>query len=292
MLTKLPLNRLKDKKSEMISIADRMEKLNYDRLQKLVEINKDTEHTLAWKTTMAEPLTQSPELVALSSQIKLLVAVVEEQKGLWRDSATLLRDSAVPRRDQMGVDAYTTSLAELNFLLNEANALSQSDGALQVALDRAVLAEDWRSVYALTVGRIDKWGRALSSDTGLAGTPLNALPLPGRDESEEIFYQCDVQKIRAEGVMLCLSNRDMNPTADSSRTKLVRNSALLRAQKAYENMVQQRDRVRSKMTALERWELLKDGAPVEPTFDAQVKSAVARAKVSNLDDSEAQIPKG
>jgi|GEM_PF-6820260 len=287
MLIKLNINRLKDRQSEMEAIASKMDALNKVRVSKLIAINEDQDHTPAWKSTASEKLKQSPELAALDAQMRLLVAVIEEQKGLWRDSAGLLRDAAVPRRDQMGVDAYTTAMAELGFLLNEAAALSQNPAALQAALDSAVLREDWRAVYALTVGRIDPLGRALPSANGLYGTPLAVLPLPGRDESEEIFYGCEIAKLRRDAVMDSVNSGDTRPTDFGTLTTRTK---LLAAKRDYEDTVKQRDRLRSKLSALERFELQKDGAPEQPTFDEQVKAAMARAKQTGLDDTEAPVP--
>ena len=290
MLIKLPINRLKDRQGEMTSIADRMEKINDARIAKLIEINADKDHTLGWKSTAAEPLKNSPELVALNAQMRLLVAVIEEQKNLWRDSAALLRDAAVPRRDQMGTDTYGIAMSELNFFMSEAGQMSGEP--LQAAVDAAALAEDWKRLHCLLVGKIDRFGHALTTYPGMDGTPLDCLPLPGRDESEAIFLGCELAKLRADGVMLCLSSGDLNPTADSSRTKLARNSSLISAQRKYDELVKQRDRLRSAMTALERWELLKNGAPKQPTFDEQVKAALSRAQHAGLDDSEATVPEG
>ena len=301
MLIKLNIDRLKDKQAEMTSIADRMETINETRIKQLIEINADQTRTLAWKSEAAEPLKNPPELAALNTQMQILVAVIEEQKNLWRDSAGLLRDAAVPRRDQMGVDAYTTAMAELGFLLNEAAALSQNASALQSALDSAVLREDWRSVYALTVGRIDPLGRALPSASGLSGTPLDCLPLPGRDESEAIFLQCELAKLRADAVMLCLSSGDTNPTADSSRTRLKRESSLINAQRKYDEAVKQRDRLRAAPTALERWVIFyKTGVDIDavPSFEQGLEAAQKLYKnraaniAAGLDDTETTVPEG
>lgn len=276
MLIKLPLSRLKEKQSEMESIAKKMETINDARIKKLVEINADRDHTPAWKSTAAFPLTQSPELHALGSQMRLLSDVIEEQKGLWRDSVAMLRAAAVPERmSAVGTDAYGVSIAELNFMMSEAAQLSGD--ALQAAVDSAVLAQDWRRLHCLTVGRVDRYGRALSNAPGIDGTPLDCLPLPGRDEAEEIFHGCELAKIRAEGVLLNLSSGDLNPTADSSAVKLVRDSGLMGTKLKYAEMVKQRDRLRAVPSALERWELLKAGAPEEPTFEASVAAATARA---------------
>ncbi|MDP2876406.1 MAG: hypothetical protein Q8O00_09505, partial [Holophaga sp.] len=141
----------------------------------------------------------------------------------------------------------------------------------------------------LTAGRIDGYGRALSSANGLDGTPLSCLPLPGRDESEEIFHICDLAKIRCEAVMLNLSSGDMNPTSDSSGTKLVRESELLGAKHKHAEAIKQRDRVRAAMSALERWEIFKNGAPEQPTFEAQVSAATARVRAL-AEDTEASFP--
>ena len=282
MIIKLPLNRLQDKQAEMTSIAGRMESINDARVAKLVEIQADQDHTTGWKATQVARYNNSPELDNLNSQMRLLIGVMDEQKVLWRDSAALLRDVAVPRRDAMGVDTYTTSLAELGFLMNEAKALALDPDVLQRALDKAVATEDWRALYALTLGRIDNLGRALPSATGLTGTPLSVLPLPGRDESDAIFHQCDIQAIRARGVMLNLSSGDLDPTANSSPVHLARETALRVAERNYQDELKQRDRLRAAPSALERWELLKDGVPAQPTFEDQVKAARARAQATAL----------
>ncbi len=255
MLIKLPLSGLKQHQDQMNSIADKMEGLNAARIAKLIEINADKDHTLGWKSTQTFPLTQSPELHALAVQMKLQAAVIDEQRKLWRDSVALLREAAVPDRKNLGVNDYSLSINDLNFLMSESAALGGTPATLQNAVDAAVMAEDWKRLYCLTVGRIDGYGRALPSATGLDGTPLDCLPLPGRDESEEIFHVCDIAKIRCEAVMINLSSGDMNPTADSSSTKLARESWLIVAQRKHADAIQQRDRLRAAPSALERWEM-------------------------------------
>lgn len=291
MLLKLSLSRLKDRQSDLEAIAKKMETINDARLARLVEINADRDHTLAWKTTMSQPLVESPELVALNAQARLITALMEEQKGLWRNSAFLLRSVAVPERTSpSGGEVYSSGMAELDFLLREADLLATDSAALQAALDGAVLAQDWRRVYAYTLGRIDAYGRALPSASGLLGTPLDCLALPERDDAEEVFFACDLARIRCEGVMLCLSSKDMNPTALNSSTNLVRESSLAIARRTHDAAIKQRDRLRAAPSALERWELLKDGAPEQPTFDDQVAAAVERARHSNLEPGY-QVPK-
>lgn len=293
MLVKLAIPRLKDRQDEMESIASKMETLNKARVSKLIEINADDSRTLAWRSNAAEKLKSSPEITALNTQMRLLVAVIEEQRKLWRDSAGLLRDAAVPRRDQMGVDAYTTAMAELGFLLNEAAALSQNASALQSALDGAVLREDWRSVYALTVGRIDPLGRALPSVDGLYGTPLDCLPLPGRDESEEIFYGCELAALRSTAVMDSVNSGDTRPTDYGTLTTRTK---ILAAKRDHENAIKQRDLLRSKLTALERWRVFeKTGVDVDavPSFEQGLEAAQKLYKnraaniAAGLDDTEA-----
>lgn len=281
MLIKLPIPRLKDRQSEMESIASKMEAINEARIQKLIEIDEDRDHTLAWKATAAEPLKRSPELVALSAQMRLLVELIEEQKPLWRDSITLLRAAAVPDRPGgMGTDAYSLAINELNFLMAEAAQLAMTPEALQAAVDAAVLAEDWKRLHCLTVGRVDHLGQALPSANGLAGTPLDCLPLPGRDESEEIFYKCEVAKLRADAVMAQLSSGTAHPTPGGNLTIQTKIHV---AKRDYENAVKQRERLRSKLTALERWEAFKDGIPALPDFDTKVKEAMARVKQTGLE---------
>jgi hypothetical protein len=281
MLVKLSIPQLKAKLEEMTAIADKMEFLNGNRIKKIIEINTDRDHTSGWKATALAPLENSPELRALASQQKLLWDVIEEQRKIWQDSAGLLRAAVVPERpERMGVEAYGLAVAELNFLITEAAALSVNPEALQAAVDAAVLAENWRRLYALTLGRIDAQGLALTSTTSIGqviGTPLSALPLPGRDESDEIFFQCKLAKLRCEAVILQLEARDIL-SGPGRGWELSSKTTLAIANRDRANDIQQRDRLRAAPTALERWEIYKDGIPALPDFQKRVDEALERVR--------------
>lgn len=281
MLIKLPLPGLKAKLEEMTSIADKMEVINGSRIKKIIEINADKDHTSGWKATALAPLENSPELRALNAQMKLLAAVIEEQKKIWQDSAGLLRAAAVPERpERMGSEAYGLAVAELNFLISEAAALSINPEALQAAVDAAVLAENWKRLYALTLGRIDAQGLALTTIGSMGqvlGTPLSALPLPGRDESDEIFFQCKLAKLRCEAVMLQMEAKDVL-SGPGRAWELNSKTALAIAKKHRADDIKQRDCMRAAPTALERWMLYKDGIPAEPDFQARLDEALAQIR--------------
>lgn len=256
-LVKLPIDRLKDKRAEITALADRMEAINSARIAKIVAINTDHDHTQVWKARAIEPLHTAPELEALGAQVRMLWNVIVEQQALWRDSSILLRDVAVPKASDLGSTAYTTAMAELSFLLAEASALAQNGEAYQAALDHAVLAEDWKAVYTLAIGRTDRFGRALPSESGLSGTPLDVLPLPGRDESEEIFHACELAKLRCDAVLSQVSSRDINAT-DGSAWLLGARTSMAIAERRYQGEVTHRNRLRAAPTALERWNLMKE----------------------------------
>jgi hypothetical protein len=295
MLIRLSHSQLQGKLSEIQSLANRMESINGARLAKIAEINKDTDHTMAWKAAALDPLRKSPELEALGAQVKLLEAVIKEQKTLWGDYAVMLRAAAVPERSQVGSDSYVQSMTELQFLLSEAAALSVNPSALQAAVDAAMLAEDWRKLYTLTVGRIDKFGRALPSESGLTGTPLEYLAIPGMDEAAEIFHKCELEFLRARAVILQHSAGDINNTGNG--WKLGIDTQLHVEKKRHADFIKFLDQFRTKGSALERWELLKNGVPPEPTFAERVKAATDRVKAFHenhaalsIDDGESTIP--